>query len=59
MKFNWQLSNYSIRWPSSADHHHLTVSQTQVSAHLVQGFLKLSADKLLLLKWLQAQVQFF
>ena len=49
----------SCQTTASADHHHLTVLRAQVSAHLVRGFLKLSADKLLLFKWLQAQVQFF
>ena len=44
---------------ASADHHYLTVSRAQVSAHWVRDFLKLSADKLLLFESLQAQVQFF
>ena len=43
----------------SADQYHLTVSQAQVSIH--RGpvfFLKLSADKLLVFKWSQAQLFF-
>ena len=43
----------------SADQHRLTISRAQVSTHWVPVFLKLSADKLLLFKWLQAEVQFF
>ena len=43
----------------SGDQYHLTVSWAQVSTHWVRVFLKLSAEKLLLFKWSQAQVQFF
>ena len=49
----------SCQTTASADHHHLTVSRAQVSTHLIRSFLKLSADKLLLFKWLQAKVHFF
>ena len=41
-----------------ADQYHLTISRAQVSTHRGQVFLKLSADKLLVLKWSQAQVHF-
>ena len=40
----------------SADQHHLTVSRAQVSTHRDRVFLKLSADKLLVFRWSQAQV---
>ena len=40
----------------SADQYHLTVSRAQVSTHRGRVFLKLSADKLLVFKWSQAQV---
>ena len=48
----------SCQTTASTDHHHLTVSRAQVSAHWVRVFLKLSADKLVLFKWLQIQVHF-
>ena len=40
----------------SADQYHLTLSRAQVSTHRGRVFLELSADKLLLFKWSQAQV---
>ena len=40
----------------SADQHHLTVSRAQVSTHRDRVFLKLSADKLLVFRWSQAQI---
>ena len=41
----------------SADQYYLTVSRAQVSQTIhVEYFLKLSADKLLVFKWSQAQV---
>ena len=44
----------------SADQYHLTVLRAQVSTNWARGsFLRVSADKLLLFKWSQAQVQFF
>ena len=44
----------------SADQYHITVWQAQVSTHFVcVYFCKLSADKLLIFKWSQAQVQVF
>ena len=44
----------------STDQYRLTVSRAQVSTHWVRVFfMKLSADKLLILQWSQAQVQFF
>ena len=49
---DWQLSNRV-----SADQYHLTVSRAPVSTDR-EYFLKLSADKLLVFKWSQAQVQF-
>ena len=53
----WSIDSCQNRVP--ADQYHLTVSRAQVSTHRGQVFLKLSADKLLVLKWSQAQVQFF
>ena len=43
----------------STDQYHLTVSRAQVSTHWIRVFLKLSAERLLLFKWSQAQVQIF
>ena len=45
----------------SAAQYHLTVSRAQVATHRGQVFLflKLSADKVLVFKWSQAQVEFF
>ena len=43
----------------SANQYHLTVSRAQVSTHQGRVFLKLSADKLLVFEWSQAQVYFF
>ena len=49
---NWRLSN-----KVSANQYYLTVSRAQVSRPIhVEYFLKLSADKLLVFKWSQAQV---
>ena len=49
---NWQLSKQGIRLPVS-----LTVSRAQISRS--STFLKLSAEKLLVFKWSQAQIYFF
>ena len=46
--FNELQSIDSCQTTPSPDHHHLTVSRTQVSAYRVRVFLKLSAGKLLL-----------
>ena len=46
----WSIN--SCKNKVSADQYHLTVSRAQVSEY----FLKLSADKLKVLKWSQAQV---
>ena len=43
----------------SADQYHLNVSQAQFWPIEVEDFLKLSADKLLVFKWSQVQVDFF
>ena len=43
----------------SADQYHLNVSQAQFWPIEVNNFLKLSADKLLVFKWSQVQVDFF
>ena len=50
----WSIDSCQNR--VSADLYHLTVSRAQVSTHRGRVFLKLSADKLLLFKWSQAQV---
>ena len=42
----------------STGQYHLTVWRVQVSTHQVEYFLKLSADKLLVFKWSQAQFYF-
>ena len=42
----------------SADQYHLAVSRAEVSTHAGRIFLKLSADKLLVFRWSQAQVYF-
>ena len=52
---NWQLSKQGIRWPVSPDR----IAGSGVDLSRSSIFLKLSADKLLFFKWLQAQVQFF
>ena len=46
-------------WPVSANQYNLIVSGAQVSTHRRQVFLKLTADKLLVLKGSQAQAYFF
>ena len=60
---NWTSMLWSINSCQnrvSADQYHLSVSRAQVSTHRSQVFFfKLSASKLLIFKWLQAQVQFF
>ena len=53
----WSIDSCQNRVP--ADQYHLTVSRAQVSTHRGQVFFKLSADKSLVFKWSQAQVQFF
>ena len=53
----WSIDNCQKR--VSADRYHLAVSRAQVSTHRGRVFLKLSADKLLVFKWSQAQVCFF
>ena len=50
----WSIDSCQNR--VSADQYHLTVSRAQVSTHRGRVFLELSADKLLLFKWSQAQV---
>ena len=53
----WSIDSCQNR--VSADQHHLTVSRAQASTHRVWVFfLKLSADKLLVFKWSQAQICF-
>ena len=52
---NWQLSKQGIRWPVSLDR----IAGSGVDPSRSSIFLKLSADKLLVFKWSQAQVQFF
>ena len=52
---NWQLSKQDIRWPVSLDR----IAGSGVDSSRTSIFLKLSADKLLVFKWLQAQVYFF
>ena len=54
----WSIDRCQNRVP--ADQYHLTVSRAQVSTYLkVIYSLKLSADKLPVFKWLQAQVYYF
>ena len=52
---NWQLSKQGTRWPVSLDR----IAGSGVDPSRSSIFLKLSADKLLLFKWSQAQVQVF
>ena len=52
---NWQLSEQGIRWPVSPD----LIAGSCVGPSRSSIFLKLSADKLLVFKWSQAQVYFF
>ena len=49
---NWQLSKQGIRWPVSPDR----IAGSGVDPSRSSIFLKLSADKLLVFKWSQAQV---
>ena len=53
----WSIDSCQKRVP--ADQYHPTVSRAQVSTHRGRVFFKLSADKLLVCKWSQAQVYFF
>ena len=50
----WQLSKQGIRWPVSPDR----IVGSGVDPSRLNIFLKLSADKLLVFKWSQAQVCF-
>ena len=52
---SWQLSKQCIHWPVSPDR----IAGSGINTLSSSTFLKLSADKLLLFKWSQAQVQFF
>ena len=52
---NWQLSKQGIHWPVSLD----GIAGSDVDLLRSSIFLKSSADKLLVFKWSQAQVQFF
>ena len=52
---NWQLSKQGIRWPVSPNR----IAGSGVDPSRSSTFLKLSADKLLVFKWSQAQVYFF
>ena len=52
---NWQLLKQAIRWPELLDR--IASSGVDPSKSSI-FFLKLSASKLLIFKWLQAQVQF-
>ena len=52
---NWQLSKQGIRWPVPPDR----MAGSGVDPSRSSTFLKLSADKLLVFKWSQAQVYFF
>ena len=52
---NWQLSKQGTRWPVSLDR----IAGPGVDPSRLSIFLKLSADKLLVFKWWQAQVQCF
>ena len=49
---NWQLSKQGIRWPVSPD----SIAGSGVDPSRSNIFWKLSADKLLVFKWSQAQV---
>ena len=49
---NWQLSKQGTRWPVSLDR----IAGSGVDPSRSSLFLKLSADKLLVFKWSQAQV---
>ena len=51
---NWQLSKQGIRWPVSPER----IAGSGVDPSRSSIFLKLSADKLLVFKWSQAQVCF-
>ena len=53
----WSIDSCQNRVP--ADQYQMTVSWAQVLTHRGEVFLKLSADKLLVFKWSQSQVQFF
>ena len=52
---NFQLSKQGIRWPVSPDR----ITGSGVDPSRSSTFLKLSADKLLVFKWSQAQVYYF
>ena len=52
---NWQLWKQGIRWTISTDR----MAGSGVDPSRLSTFLKLSADKLLVFKWSQAQVYFF
>ena len=52
---NWQLLKQGIRWPVSPD----SIAGSGVDPSSSSIFFKLSFDKLPVLKWSQAQVQFF
>ena len=52
---NWQLSKQGIRWQVSPDR----IAGSGVDPSRSSIFFKLSADKLLVFEWLQAQVSFF
>ena len=52
----WSIDSCQNRVPAAQ--YHLTVFRAQVSTHRSQVFLKLSADKVLVFKWSQAQVYF-
>ena len=52
---HWQLSKHGIRWPASPD----CIAGSGVEPSRSSVFLKLSADKVLVFKWSQAQVKFF
>ena len=52
---NWQLSKQGTRWPVSLD----GIAGSGVDPSRSSFFLKLSADKVLVFKWSQAQVHFF
>ena len=51
---NWQLSKQCIRWPVSPDH----IAGSGINPLSSSVFWELSADRLLLFKWSQAQDQF-
>ena len=53
----WSIDSCQNR--ATADQYHLAISRARVSPIDVEYFLKLSADKLLVFKGLQAQVYFF